>query len=326
MKHKISICIPTYNRCEKVVPLVEKLLDNKFEIDVIVYDNASSDGTYTRLQDFKHHNLKLFKQSYNVGFARNLIDVVRVCETDFVYLISDDDSVNVGFFEQLETLGYLDDDTTGLIYGSVLSHNGQEFYYKYDDTKCKGVAAVKKAAFNHSYMSGMILNKKFVDFGWLDSLVDREYNVLYPHEVMVISILCSGNKLVTLSSIACQQGPPGISFIADENKYFYFFERVRLVDQYKRIIYNKITSKDIRTALLGNLANLSASFFCTSSPLMWGDRKVSNFVKYYISIPKEPIFFFKFHIYCLRIFCVKILHKLGLKEVLKKILKVIYVK
>ena len=73
MNPKISVVIPTYNRAEKVRRAVESALVQTFtDLEVIVVDDGSSDGTEQALrQAFGDHIRYFFQSNQGVSAARN---------------------------------------------------------------------------------------------------------------------------------------------------------------------------------------------------------------------------------------------------------------
>lgn len=97
---QLSILIPTYNRCADLLYnlslLEEHILANNLlqQVCVIVSDNASSDNTYEKLLEYKSYcdiQLLLHKQVNNVGYAKNLLDLIKIAKTEWIMLLGDDD-------------------------------------------------------------------------------------------------------------------------------------------------------------------------------------------------------------------------------------------
>lgn len=69
----LSIIISTYNRKELVVGNISKMLEcNRRDIEFIVGDNASSDGTFEELSKIKDDRISLYENKENMG-ALNVI-------------------------------------------------------------------------------------------------------------------------------------------------------------------------------------------------------------------------------------------------------------
>lgn len=93
---KIAICIPTYNRVNNLVNCLKSILHAKsvsnIRFEICISDNNSTDGTENAVRDAqKNLEIKYHKNKSNLGYARNFIKAVSLAESDFIWLIGDDD-------------------------------------------------------------------------------------------------------------------------------------------------------------------------------------------------------------------------------------------
>ncbi len=92
----LSICIPTYNRSDMLVSLLEDL-DRPgflpFEFDVIVTDNASPDPGYAEIACYKpsHYRLSYYRRPTNIGAEPNVFGGLRMANGEFCLYVGDDD-------------------------------------------------------------------------------------------------------------------------------------------------------------------------------------------------------------------------------------------
>ena len=97
---KLSICIPTYNRKEKILRQLSKVVPqlSKYdsdEIEIIVSDNSSSDGTSDALSKIKEeYGIKLYEQTSNLGLVGNLYFLFDNAQGEYIWFLSDDDLVD----------------------------------------------------------------------------------------------------------------------------------------------------------------------------------------------------------------------------------------
>ncbi len=94
----LSLCIPTYNRLAYLKAAVESGLRELTELtakdaELLVIDNASTDGTWDFLADLQHMNprLRLYRNSENLGFDGNYLRCVEEARGEFVWVMGDDD-------------------------------------------------------------------------------------------------------------------------------------------------------------------------------------------------------------------------------------------
>jgi glycosyltransferase involved in cell wall biosynthesis len=90
---KISVVIPVFNEVSTIGRVIERVLDCGFDAEVIVVDDASTDGTREFLREFKHPRVRCFFQSVNrgkgaalrLGFAAAANPYVFVQDADLEY-------------------------------------------------------------------------------------------------------------------------------------------------------------------------------------------------------------------------------------------------
>lgn len=95
----LSIVIPTYNRADKLLRLLNnieaEIVNSNLSvlIHVLVSDNASSDDTQAVVSNFETTKFKLeyFRQEKNLGFDGNVRFLYGVANTDYIWFFSDDD-------------------------------------------------------------------------------------------------------------------------------------------------------------------------------------------------------------------------------------------
>jgi GT2 family glycosyltransferase len=102
-KPLVSIVIPTYNRIEKTTRLLNSILKSRYpkdKLELIVVDDASTDGTYKELKrTFPHVHIirnkkeKLLAQSRNIGISN--------CNGKLIFLIDDDNVVEENTVSEL---------------------------------------------------------------------------------------------------------------------------------------------------------------------------------------------------------------------------------
>jgi glycosyltransferase involved in cell wall biosynthesis len=91
----LSLCIPTYNRIEKLEPLVRRILScSDPAIEVVVLDNASTDGTLARLSAITDSRLHVYCNEVNRGSLFNGLNVLDKAHGRFAVMLLDKDDVD----------------------------------------------------------------------------------------------------------------------------------------------------------------------------------------------------------------------------------------
>lgn len=93
---KIAVCIPTYNRANSLENCLKSLLHAKYtsniSFEICISDNGSIDSTEEVVQAAKKNlDINYHKNTSNLGYARNFTKVVSMAESEFIWLIGDDD-------------------------------------------------------------------------------------------------------------------------------------------------------------------------------------------------------------------------------------------
>lgn len=95
----LSICIPTYNRSECLKECLSSVLasvaGHEREIEVVVSDNASTDGTGDVIRAFQdtHPWIRYHRNEKNIGGDRNIYAVATMGEGEYIWVFGDDDKM-----------------------------------------------------------------------------------------------------------------------------------------------------------------------------------------------------------------------------------------
>ena len=110
----ITICIATYNRSKIVTQLVKEILSFELndQIEIIVIDDFSSDDTFKSLSQFSDMpNVSIYRNQENLSRARTQLRYFKLCKTEFLVEMPDDDVLfKDGLLELLDLLPRLDVD------------------------------------------------------------------------------------------------------------------------------------------------------------------------------------------------------------------------
>ena len=89
----LSICIPTYNRISYLKELLPVILGQSdiADVEVIVSDNSSTDGTSDYLRVLDYSCLRWWTNDANIGGDRNFLKCVSKAQGEYVWLFGDDD-------------------------------------------------------------------------------------------------------------------------------------------------------------------------------------------------------------------------------------------
>lgn len=86
-----SICIPNYNYEKYLGVTLKSVLEQKAELEVLISDNASTDGSLSLIKGFADGRIKVHVNDANVGFAANLDRAARMAKGQLMLMLSSDD-------------------------------------------------------------------------------------------------------------------------------------------------------------------------------------------------------------------------------------------
>ncbi len=120
----LSICIPTRNREEKLKNTLDNILkqcsDFKDSVELCISDNASTDNTQQMVLAYreKYPNIciKYNINSENLGYDRNILKLVSMAESKFMWTFGDYSSIVLGGLKRvIDFLENIDEKNTGIV-------------------------------------------------------------------------------------------------------------------------------------------------------------------------------------------------------------------
>ena len=92
-KPLVSICIPTYNKGEYIKQTLDSLVNQSYEkIEIIVYDNNSTDNTRSIINDYSSsRRMFYYKNQTNIGCYNNCNKCIKKARGEFIAIYHSDD-------------------------------------------------------------------------------------------------------------------------------------------------------------------------------------------------------------------------------------------
>ena len=99
---KSTIVIPNYNGIKYIAACLESIYSGtEKNIEIIVVDNASSDGSLELIKE-KFPKVRLIENSENTGFSRAVNQGILASKTPYVILLNNDTRAGLSFVHELE--------------------------------------------------------------------------------------------------------------------------------------------------------------------------------------------------------------------------------
>lgn len=94
----ITVCIPVFNRRGLIGDAIQSALAQEVEqLEVVVVDNCSTDGTWEYLQTLRDPRLRVFRNDSNIGMFGNFNRCGALAQGENILFLCSDDRLHPGF-------------------------------------------------------------------------------------------------------------------------------------------------------------------------------------------------------------------------------------
>ena len=167
--NKIGICIPTYNRARYLDKCLESVCREaeKFGFPIYVSDNCSVDdtGAILKLYQLRSNNFKYSVNESNLGLYKNILKVIGMAQTEYIWLMGDDDAILTGHIEKI--VATIDQGYDYVVLNSVP--------YDIELERKRGekiIACIKDTEYNKGESADLLVNlKKWSYHGYISSMI-----------------------------------------------------------------------------------------------------------------------------------------------------------
>ncbi|MCI0340534.1 MAG: glycosyltransferase [Planctomycetales bacterium] len=114
---RVSVLVPVRNRQDLLGPCLRSALDQTLrDLEVVVADNASTDGTWAVCEEFaaRDPRVRVFRNDSDVGPVRNWERCLAEARAPLAKLLFSDDALEPAFLER--TIPFLDDSAVGFAF------------------------------------------------------------------------------------------------------------------------------------------------------------------------------------------------------------------
>jgi len=296
---RLSIAIPTYNGAKYIRDALDSIIsqidDLQEKIEIVVSDNGSTDRTPQIIREYcsKYPNLiSYYRNDKNFGFDRNVDLAVKRSKGEYVWLLSDDDTLRSNsisiFLNKLH--GYKDLSVVFLNY-SECDVNLKESPCRirsdiHRDVYCAdGNIFFQKSKFLFGLISSLVIKKcewdatnteKYIGGGWVH--IGAIIEILKDKQALIVS-----DKMINFRS-----GNP--RWYSGETPICLGFRLVEIFQEMKNLGYKKETSD----YLIENMykANLKAILTANARGL----KNKRDIAKHMIKCYKKYLLFWLIHL------------------------------
>lgn len=197
----LSICIPTYNRRNELERLLTSIEVAKkateVDLEVIVHDNASTDGTEELIHNAKKrlNYIKYYCNLKNEGFAANINKSVAASNGRYCWLMGSDDSITP---DSIKKIINQVERNPSLIIGNPITHSIERKFFLFQGERNFNISSendlteyishCNEISSAFAFMSTIIISRKF----WNKvQCTEYELNHPYTHMLRIIRGLCT---------------------------------------------------------------------------------------------------------------------------------------
>jgi glycosyltransferase involved in cell wall biosynthesis len=267
----LSICIPTYNRAQKLKRLLDSIFNQlndslRKEIEVCISNNDSPDDTEQVINKYmlKYPGIiKYNKNDCNYGATYNGLKVYAMASGDFLWQIGDDDLfIKNAIASLVNLIKYHNSDIDFIGVKAFQENENSVAYY---DGLDEGTVYSQKEFINfilidklssHCFMGANIYNRKiineFEEYNWT-----AERKNSWPHVYILLHNLFSFNKVVITKPLIIQTGDGLFWYRA--NWLDILFQKFEVIDV--AVFENRIPQtigKNLAKRVISNSHNLLA--------------------------------------------------------------------
>ncbi len=289
---KLSVAIPTYNGAkhirEALDSIISQLNDINEKIEILVSDNASSDGTEEIIRQYmkKYSSIiSYYKNDKNVGFDKNVDLLFKRAKGEYVWLLSDDDTLKrksiLNFFDKLNK--YRCPSVLFLNYSECDKNMNERLHrYRldiYEDVYCKdGDMFFQESKFLFGFISSLVIKR----LEWNLINIDKYTNSGFVHVGAIIEILKNQPSVIISDKLVnLRMGNPRGGL---EGTFLYpGFNLVKIFQGMKNLGYEKKTYE----YLIDNMysSNLKAVLLANSEGLKNKKDVIVNMIECYKRYP-----------------------------------------
>lgn len=191
----LSICIPTYNRAEKLkcsIGTVIREFYNKENVEILVSDNCSPDETESVMAFILEYypRVRYYRNDENIGPTRNFISCYQRARGKYVWLFSDDDYLFEGTGDLVTEMLQKEDPVFAAV--NAYWSSGADGYRVFTD-KNKFLNSV---GIYITFISALIFRRDYImEIGNLE----QYYDMLLPQSVIAVKTMRHEGKYVVVT-------------------------------------------------------------------------------------------------------------------------------
>ena len=166
-RKKLAIGIPTYKRPDFAIRLIKEIISFEIYDQIIVSSNSYEKELIDYINSINSSKIIFNQQSENVGVAKNYFDIIKLCDCEYLHIISDEDSI---YHENLRALykEISQNHNYSLVIVSVNTIDDKV----YKDASWQKNTYLKDSLGETAHFGSSIINRKMIDKKMLENLYE----------------------------------------------------------------------------------------------------------------------------------------------------------
>ena len=235
---KLAVGIPTYKRPDFAIKLIKEIISLEIYDQIIISSNSNEKQLTDFINSINSSKIIFNQQSKNVGMAKNYFDIIKLCECEYLHMISDEDSV---YHENLRALykEICQNHNYSLIIVSVNTIDNKV----YKDASWQKNTYLKDSLGETAHFGSSIINRKMIDKKMLKNLYEyaKTKSSVYPTTAAALAAYSGFGKIYyfrkpivkmgTHHNFSEISGPSTYGFEVRLHQYmslFSFFQKIKL--------------------------------------------------------------------------------------------------
>jgi len=312
----LTICIPTYNRADYLVRCLDSIFNQNTNnrqhlFEVAVFDNCSTDITSEVVDNYANRDIpfNFFTSTQNWGPDINIGKCYLYSKSKYVWVLGDDDLILPGCLNHV--LDILTQGEFGIVflnsYGFKKDHIAErpklikpEKTYEYT-----GEQILKKMTSNVSFISGNIVNTKFINEVDVKSTTGTYLNQM---PGILNAIVQSDRNIYINKYYLAQQGENSTSykyFTVFGNNFPQIFNQYIAQKKHRRWVYNQLMITTFPIQLLNSRRSIKSDLEKNAYDIL--KPYYGNYILFWIFV--YPIIYFPYPLAVVYTFFVRIFGK-----------------
>lgn len=191
----LTICIPTYNRGPRVRErLIELIPQLDVKTQILVIDNASDVAVNDFVNDIilEQPNIYVVRNKYNVGMSANIARCLELPDSEWVWILGDDDAVRDDAIEKIHSdIAGVSNSVDCIKYSSYCGENSK------NEIVDIGMI-LSSERLNYEFVANFFLISSTVlrvkKLSSLDGVMNT-LNSMVPHVVAIFELMIAGSQL-----------------------------------------------------------------------------------------------------------------------------------